>query len=447
MRKRLFQILLIVLLNVVVLVGVVVYTSPTHDPSQWFAFLKTKTDVSPYTDRALRWQFCDDSIADEKHSKELTMKRIQTFWKQLQADAPMLIQSTRNSDSSKLVDWMDKYLGEIDQHMMWEFGPSVNAPNVFRLCLSTEGRNELEPIMSTIVNGAPPISGLKLIAGRERMPSSNVSTMFATRAPSSNLGEISMPPYTVKCTPNQINQIDVVVGSPTFSDKTKDVDRQIAFLITDLVLGENDTDKWLGAIIAEPTTTPIPKFQPEASAKSFYEAFQKAKEKIRDAMPAAPYYAIAKPEGAGLCKMPGNRLTLRGYFDPVTNALINPADFRSERYSKNNERFCYLRVTDVRGMENVEKRDVVENDLDDKLRAAKVGCIVGSGFGGQRTVYFDMCISDFDKAIPLLRTYCAKKNLAKKATLLFYDADWHREWVSMSEQAGLPRLPDESSRW
>jgi hypothetical protein len=65
------------------------------------------------------------------------------------------------------------------------------------------------------------------------------------------------------------------------------------------------------------------------------------------------------------------------------------------------------------------------------------GSMVGSARGNPASYYFDLCLSDPDKAIPVLKQFCIAQKLPSHCWLRFYDYNWRHEWVRM-----LPSTPD-----
>lgn len=268
-------------------------TLGTHDLQWWREFLAHREDKLAYSQRNLRWRFADKFRAEELELKQRTLQKIRLFGVLLRSDLPKL-QASQKGDVDYLVNWMEQNLLSIDENLRWELGPETDDPDKSRLCITTEGQHELEPIIDSIIKTTPPIPGLRLVKGRDAIPDVNVAGMFAARAPSAGVDAQKLPPYTVACVPNEINLIDVKFFSAEFSTASESQDHLEAFLLSDLVLGERNVDRWLGALDAVVAAEDLPAFDSATAAAEFSKSFHSAIEKIRRSLPARVVWGVSQ---------------------------------------------------------------------------------------------------------------------------------------------------------
>lgn len=447
MRKSVRVITSAAVLAAIVIGAVFLKTLDTHDLNWWSEFLSAQSDDSPYSKRPLRWRFCDGAVKEEKESYDRTTDRIRAFLPMLQGDWQKLIAYVRSNKTDELAYWMNRHLGAVDEQLMWEFGPSTDKPTEYRLCISHEGRYELEPIIETIVSAAARVPGLNVMSGRERLPACNIEGMFPVRAQPFGVENKKAPPYSVQCVPNMINLVDIKVTSPVFQPAFRREDGMVAFLITDLVLGERDVDNYVGNITPVATKNDMASVSVESAATDFYKNFQNAKQKIKDSLPTKPYYLQEVSEPVMVVRLDGKRITLSTSYQNLGLALADEANFHSNRFSNLDEKFCYLRVKNVGKLAEPDQREPLENELNRLLREGKMGCTIGGGYGEGDTMYIDLCLADVDRAIPVLRDFCKKHSFPADAVLLFYDVEWRHEWVGLGDPALVPELPATGERW
>src|SRR5262249_33658205 len=153
-------------------------------------------------------------------------------------------------------------------------------------------------------------------------------------------------------------------------------------------------------------------------------------------LPDQPAFDIPASEETILATLGENpervpRFTAAFQLKNFLSVLFKGAHFHSQRLSKFQERFCYLQFAGDKSYLDLDKRAALEDELDNRLRTARVGTRIGAGAGAPDTVFIDLCLHDVDKAIPILREIAREQSLPQNAKLRFYDQDWVFEWVGM----------------
>src|SRR5262249_36122763 len=110
----------------------------------------------------------------------------------------------------------------------------------------------------------------------------------------------------------------------------------------------------------------------------------------------------------------------------------------SLRFSKHNERFCYLKMDGTNSYANTpHSRDRLASTLNDRLGEAKLGCTTG-GAGGLRYSYIDLALTNVEAALPIIKQTMEYEHMPERSWLLFFDEDWSQEWIGMHDSSPSP---------
>jgi len=400
---------------------------------------KRADSKAPYSSQPRRWRFADGNVADELELKAQAMAKIERFWAQLRTDGNFLMGEVKQGQAGALVKWVDEYVQVIDKNIMWEAGPAANDENAFKLSLSAEARDELKPLIDTMVGKAPAIDGWILENGREALPARNIEEALPARLGAHGVMVPGVPPFVVHCTPNDEHRIDVVFESPAFRDAHDRKDLITAFMLCDLVLGERNVDRWLGVVETRPGKIEG-EFKCEAASTVFASDFADAKQQLQERNPSSLWLDLSTEGDFTLSQIAGAdgaRITLITQHPELFTALCK-SKFYSERFSNHDEKFCYLQCEGVDDFRDTDRRGELQSRIDSVLRDERIGCTVGSG-AGARGFFIDLVLTDPDQAIPVLRKVCEEEKLPRGSVLRFYDADWCNEWVGMFAETPAPK--------
>jgi hypothetical protein len=409
----------------------------------------TDTTVPEVEFKPGRWAFITEPGEDAKR-KKVTLKKIDQFWASFKANKEKLAWSkSLDADHSFQTDWLSQHVHSFDSRLEWECGG--NADGESDLDISAAENSELMPLLTTIIERAGTIPGWHISCFRQPMQSDLVETAYKARR------REPMPSYRASVSRNKFNGIDVLIDSPEFVGNNRKEDIAKAFLITEIVLGEEDAEKWATNVTTSSTENfSKRKFDSEAEAKNFAKSFSEQKLAIKASLPSKHYWQIDYPEKVILIsatkeafkesnQLDRSRLTFISPDEKLAFALADHFRFFSEHFSNHNEKFAYLHVITKDAAKWERDRGEIEDALDKFLKTNKSGAVVASGRGKPESFYFDLCLTDVESAIPLLKKFCRERKLPATTWLRFYDLYWTYEWVKMLPNS--PELKNPESIW
>lgn len=397
-----------------------------------------------------RWRFLYEpgKEADFRAEKIYLMDN---FWKEFkQNQSSFCSPYDNNKDQKVLVSWISEKLSAIEPSLEWEKGP-FDSDREF-IAISPIATPNLVPLAETMVKRSGEIDKWKITTYRPPYPAMNIVRAYKARF------NENLPAYKamLESADNNLNGVEenrginLTIVSPEFASDNKQQDLATAMLLSEMVVGEEDTERWINHIATKQgTLTDSTKFSQESAAKDFKNEFDSLKRKIISALPDKPYWQISAPKETAIihskretvAKFKGDRLRISWItpFPKLEMQLSNPEHFYSERSSKNGEIFAYLNVQADQNSPDAfdKKRDDFYKGLDTLLRNERLGAVVGDGRGINERYYFDLALANVDKAVPLIQEYCKTKNVPKTSWLRFYDECWRYEWVRM-----YPDTPD-----
>jgi hypothetical protein len=126
----------------------------------------------------------------------------------------------------------------------------------------------------------------------------------------------------------------------------------------------------------------------------------------------------------------------------LLKSYLQGAPFSSQRFSRNDEVFCYLKTENpTAGIEQlVARRTELEDELDAELREAGAGCVIGNGLG-LRYSYIDLALSQPGVGLPLVRRVARSRDVFARSWILFCDTAWTHEWIGIWDDAPPPGGP------
>jgi len=386
-----------------------------------------------------RWRYAE--AASELNYKKSMVAKMDRFWSDFEKAKPIFDNFSKQSD--KTIAFMQTQLSRVHPELTWE----VNGirPDLY-LSIGSEGDKTLWPLIDTMIERAPRLSGWRFVRHKDPVDLADVVEMFSVRL------DRAMPSLSVKCTANNRNSIDLDFVSPHFRGTDRELDLQTAFMLTEIALGDEETDKWVGDIHSKQGA--IPNLKRTEVVKLFVNDFVHEKRRVLDSLPTKPLFELTPPETTYVVsfeepikKVGKGRLTLVTWSPSFGHALEDLNSFFSERLSKHNERFCYLQLENASHIAEPTDRKELEREIDTALRSQKVGSVVGNGAGlvlrhPPAVAYIDLSLRDVDRGVSVLRKICAKHALSHQSWLRFYDADWQNEWIGMFADTPAPPRPE-----
>jgi hypothetical protein len=385
----------------------------------------------------MRWHTAGYESPEEAAEREIAIGKIDAWWHAFSASAGMIDAYFAKPDAHPdfdLPEWMHEHLGNIDERLMWEYGPAVNGGK-HRLVITPESARQLRPLVGEILQRAPD-GGFEFYGAR-------LAETFDDGIATAEARTGSRIVLTgIQCARGPGNRIDVQVTVGSKADEQElDLAWSQAIIFCTTWIGEELADRWLGYIDTIASEKPGPPLG------SFKAQFESVKGECLTARQTQPYHTLARESGWSLVRMqpdPEHEITRRSdlfvyrtmdmeFFRTIRNSI----PFYSDRFSANAERFCYL-MLDGRDaeMEGFEDKSEIEDALDGALIPTRLGAVVGSGTG-TRYSYIDLAVTDLDRAIGTIVDVMRNGRIVKDAWILFHDDEWHEEWIGI--YADTPR--------
>ncbi len=363
---------------------------------------------------------------------------IDDWWKAFEekiTDLDLLFSGEKEWD---LPAWMHENLNPINAELMWEFGPGLKGGH--RLVITPENSFFLRPLANQIVSQAPTINNWEFYT--YRLPTQDLDDVRSAIEGRSNAKNLALG---ISFKRDNFNTVGIFVHFDKQSLIDKDLVDQQAFILTETLLGEKYLDKWVGFI------EPIEPTEPYVPLEQVYVEFEEFVNGIRAELPKQPLYAdIPESDWAILLSDPEEQtdycerddmFVAKTRYQPLMKAISEMPMFFPERYSRNNEIFCYLKMDGSEGLDEEKFADKkeIENALDAVLIENKLGCAIGGGTG-LRYSYIDFALTDFKKAITEILAVLRKGNLTKRSWILFFDPYAKAQWIGVWENSPTPLL-------
>ena len=177
---------------------------------------------------------------------------------------------------------------------------------------------------------------------------------------------------------------------------------------------------------------------------------------IREQLPDAPYSNLDEEAEWALVELkPTEAEDYPERSDMLTGITCNPdllgatfseAPFFSERYSRCDETFCYLKIdgTDSDEM-GFEDREDIEEAARMALEIDDSGGLVGGG-AGLKYSYVEFALTDVTVGVAALRRAMQQGNVPRRSWILFHDADLDAEWIGIYDDSPAPPMAERDER-
>jgi hypothetical protein len=380
------------------------------------------------------------------------LHKIDAWWAEFTRRADDLKRVFERELEMDLPAWMSEHLDAVDERLCWEFGPPLRGSG-HRLVITSESHSELRPLVASLLERAPTLPGWEFYPYR---PAESVED--ALRTVEARVGR-AYGDVQARVESASHNRVALTFRSADFeSDEDKQA-RRAAFVLTESLLGEEAMDRWVGTIDVEPAPRPGPRRlfgrkEPPADADlltldRLQPSFAARVAAIQAGLPARPWHEVdlenQNHEWGGFELEPedddrGRADLITGItpFSELTEAVL-AGSFRSERFSRFGETFCYLKIDggDGPAPPNVADREPVEQAIDEVLIPSRLGRTIGGGTG-RRHFYVELALADLERALPVLRGRLQALNVPRRSWLLFHDCELADEWVGVYEGGAPP---------
>jgi len=122
----------------------------------------------------------------------------------------------------------------------------------------------------------------------------------------------------------------------------------------------------------------------------------------------------------------------------LISATFSEAPFFSERFSRCDETFCYVKIdgADISEMKFNDREDL-EEIVKKVLEADNLGALIGGGTG-LRYSYLELAVTDVDRAAAAIRSALQQGNVPDRSWILFHDAHLANEWIGICHNSPAP---------
>jgi hypothetical protein len=386
----------------------------------------------------MAWKFLNPQDSHAVRRQQALLQKIDRWWATFRARTRDLDDLFHRRQEWDLPAWMEANLQDINPHLMWEFGADV-AGGGHRLVITPESEKHLRPLVETILERAPAVPGWTFCPYRQPETLAEAAATVEART--------GQDLCSVKAAARIGEQhcVDLVFHSPTYSLPVDQEGWNAAFVAAESLLGEEMLDKWVGAIHITPDAEGR-RFLPLDRLRGTVSALVSG---ITDQLPNRPCHQLPEePGGAVFKRQPEEMADYPFKADLFTASTMFPEfwqcahasqTFYSVRFSRFAERFAYVKIDGRKGPDGNPSGDrgTIEDALDNALKPAGLGCVIGSGTG-LRYSYIDLALTDVGRASRAICKVLQQGRIARRSWLLFFDCEWEREWVGAWEDTPAP---------
>jgi hypothetical protein len=388
-----------------------------------------------------RWHTFSPGIPAEEAERQRILSAIDDWWSAFAARCGDILALFTGQQEWDLTSWMHDTLQAINPHLMWEFGPGLEHGH--RLVITPEYRFGLSPLVEEILGRAPELEDWSFFGHRLAEPCEHALAAVEARTgvPSAATG--------LKWAPGQFGMTNIAVEFPkAFLRENEDLALHHAFVFVETLLGEEALNIWTGQLSVQKKSWGGKRLA--ALPKAIQEAWRVRVSGLRDtpfleADPEEATWVTFKGEPAQADDFPAQQDLFVGLTmaEDVWSNAHSGWRFDSVRHSRVGEVFCYLKMDGSEELDGTAfgDRAEIEDALNDRLRPASLGCVLGGGTG-LRYSYVDFALMNVEQAVKAIRDLLQQGNLSRRSWLLFHDTDWRYEWIGIWDDSPRPFLVD-----
>ena len=397
----------------------------------------------------MRWLFADPHNPTEAAHVKQTVAAIDSWWQAFQSKTSDLESLFKRRSDWDLPQFMEDTLQAIDPGLMWEYGTALRQPGN-RLVITPESQRWLRPMLRTLLERAPKLSGWEFYPYR---PAETAELTIETVKARVGV-DISGALIAANVAPGR--KVDLSFSFPAEADLDEENASQAAFVATETLMGEQVLDTWIGAIglledAPTPGTRPLPLVRAQATVAALIRGFldQLPSSRATDISVEGQWAGLEfePPEPASDYPLRSDLVVASTNNCELFQAFHSGQSFTSTCHSKIGETFCYLKLdaAEQSARDIVGFRAKFEEALNPALLEANAGCCIGGG-SGLRYAYIDLALADVKRAVPILRKILPEHDASLRSWLLFHDDDLAAEWIGMfRETPPPPQATDDES--
>jgi len=372
-----------------------------------------------------------------------TLEAIRAFWTDFTAAEQKILTFFEDEKSFDLLAFMSERLERIAPDIAFEFSRADQGLNV---SFSSEQRDEIAVQTFAVVHLAPKLNNFRVYYLRSADRPEILKDLIEGRL---------QTPFQVKgwkIKESKGNLIDVeyfiegklLTRSQRFSQ---------AVVALEILMGEAFVKARIGQIAEKNARgvlsrligrRDVPLDHQEVVAK-----LKATKERLLSTLPDKPHtnrywngssrvLAIREAEEAEEYPFLDDLCIINIGREDVLQGLLMPGRFKSDRFSRFEESFCFIKMVAPEIREDSKLRGELEDKLSSALNADSAGGVFGSGTGFVYSYIF-LAISDFEAAEKALKSVIGTESKIQHAWLMFLDFELH-SW-SAPLTAGSPPPP------
>jgi len=409
----------------------------------------------------MRWIHVDRDNAVEAKALADKRRRIDAWWDAFasrRADIEAHIRGTTRWD---LPAFMREHLDPLDPEIEWEYGAAVSGEG-HRLVITPHSEHRLFPMVRTIVERAPRVAGWEFHARHPASPFDYAMRIVAGRA------DVDLAGTTVEVKRQPWGRLDLRFHLPR-KVAVEDARARTAVLVaTQSLVGEQVLHQWIGEIevrrqgrfhrlsFGEQPRDDVPLAQ-------LASLVQRHVTRLLDERPDRP--CIDRDDEVSLLKLSDDQVRKGagrptgtehgGRTDIFVGTAALPGLWRaarfglpiwSESFSRHGEVFGYVKLDGAQGLEGsvFAHKGEIEDALDEPLRAARAGCLIGGG-SGLRYSYVDFALLDVEAGVRIMRDILREGNVNRRSWILFFDSVLEDEWIGIHPDTPPPPRAEDAA--
>lgn len=388
----------------------------------------------------MRWRYVDPLTPELERERAERVAAVDAWWEAFSAHADRLDQTFAGDDDFEVPPFMRGHLRPIHPGITgWEFGPALIKEG-HRLVITPEAHRELRPFVDELVARAPDLPRWEFYSYRVAEPERVHETI------SGRVG-VEVADLCASLTPGRFRRIDCTFSCADADRIEPERLQHLAFVAAETIFGERALDHWVGVI--EGAELDLEELIPLPEILTRFETLQREQ---RALAPEQPYHAwVGEAEHTLLKLEPPSAPDYVAQDDLLSvvtadvelwEAAWSGAPFASERFSRNQEVFTYLKLELPGDSEQqLAKRREIEGALSAVLEPAGLAGVFATGLG-RRYAYLYLALTDVESAWQTLAPILRDHEVPRRSWLLFCDTDLCGEWLAPWPDAPPPPQPE-----
>ena len=290
----------------------------------------------------MRWNFADSTLRWEESRKTRFIELMDLFWVEFGKVSERIYRDFNAQDYSFLVTWFNRRMSRFNVELFWTIS-RCDDKKLF-LIITASGVGENRPIVETFVSRAPDFPDW--IVQSYKPPLVRECSKIEDNRISGDWSDLKFS--LQKC---DDNVIEVSLYSNNFHGINLDEDVDNAIVLGEILLGEENLDKWIGAFGAISLTQQSGASGEELSKAEFadklHAEFESLKDSIRNTLPRVPYHELEFEQSLSTLSLEhvndASRTSCESYLPHIIESVMQRFIFHSCRFSNFDELFCYLK--------------------------------------------------------------------------------------------------------